>query len=406
MVAAFGDAGHAFPAIALARELHARGHRVLVETWAQWRQAVEAEGLEFTAAQEYVVYPPPGPDSSDGRTAADAARALARLMDEFKPDLVVSDILTLAPALAAEVAGVRRATLIPHLYPVQEPGMPLWSLGFRPPRGRLGRAAWRLPLPLIWAGLRQGRDELNVTRVRLGLAPLDRFHGGISERLAIVATFPQLEYPREWPAHVQVTGPLFFELPSEDVELPAGEGPLVLVAPSTVQDPECTLLRAALDGLAEAPVRVLATTNRHRPAEPIRVPANAVLHPWLSYRQAMEVADVAISHGGHGTLARALDAGVPVLASPALGDMAENGARVSWAGCGLMVPRRLLSPGSIRTAVRELLADRRYAVRAAEIGAWSAANQGAARAADLVEQAAGGETERAGSRRPSSASVL
>src|SRR5687767_12917618 len=117
IVAAFGDPGHAFPAIALARELHRRGHEVLIESWDNWREAIEGEGLAFTAAQEYVVYPPPGPDTPDGQTAADAARALAGLMEEFEPDLVVSDILTLAPTLAAEVAGVPHATLIPHVFP-------------------------------------------------------------------------------------------------------------------------------------------------------------------------------------------------------------------------------------------------------------------------------------------------
>ena len=53
LVAAFGDAGHAFPAIALARALRRRGHAVLVETWERWREAVEAQGIEFTAAEEY-----------------------------------------------------------------------------------------------------------------------------------------------------------------------------------------------------------------------------------------------------------------------------------------------------------------------------------------------------------------
>ncbi len=400
IVAAFGDPGHAFPAIALASELRRRGHEVLVETWDQWREAVEAEGLGFTAAEEYTVYPPPGPDTADGRTAAEAARALARLMEGFEPDLVVSDILTLAPTLAAEVAGIPRATLIPHLYPVQEVGMPLWSLGFGPPRTRLGRLAWRAPLPLLHAGLRRGRDELNVTRERLGLPAQDRFHGGTSETLAIVATFPQLEYPRDWPAHVHVTGPLFFELPYEEVALPPGDGPIVLVAPSTSQDPTCELLRAALEGLAGEPVRVLATTNRHRPAEPIQVPDNAVLHPWISYSQAMAVADLAICHGGHGTVARALDAGVPLLVSPAVGDMAENGARVAWSGSGLMVPHRLLSPRSIRTATRRLLSDIAYRERAAELAQWSAQHDGAAAAADLVEQMARSETSRLAPTRP------
>src|SRR5512134_1247171 len=40
MVAAFGDAGHAFPAIGLARRLASRGHEVIVETWEKWRDPV------------------------------------------------------------------------------------------------------------------------------------------------------------------------------------------------------------------------------------------------------------------------------------------------------------------------------------------------------------------------------
>src|SRR5215216_1434567 len=289
VVAAFGDPGHAFPAIALARELGRRGHEVLVETWERWRKPVEAEGMGFTAAQEYTVYPPPGPDTPDGQTAAAAARALARLMEEFEPDLVVSDILTLAPTLAAEVAGVPHATLIPHVYPVHEPGMPLYSLGMRPPRTPLGRLGWRATGQLLAMGLRQGRDELNETR-----------------------------------------GPLFFELPGEKIALPEGEGPLVLLAPSTSQDPECELLRVALHALAEEPVRVLATTNRHRPERPIEVPGNAELVDWVLYSQVMPAADVVICHGGHGTVARALAAGKPLLICPSGGDMGENAARVAW----------------------------------------------------------------------------
>ncbi len=394
LVAAFGDPGHAFPAIALARELGRRGHEVLVETWERWREAVEGEGLAFTGAQEYTVYPPPGPDTPDGQTAAAAARALARLMEEFEPDLVVSDILTLAPTLAAEVAGVPHATLIPHVYPVQQPGMPMYSLGLRPPRTALGRLAWRATDPLLAMGLRRGRDELNETRARLGLGPIERFHGGISELLAIVGTFPQLEYPREWPAHVHVTGPLFFELPGEEIELPEGDGPLVLIAPSTSQDPECELLRVALEGLADEPVRVLATTNRHRPERPIEVPGNAVLVDWMLYSQAMPAADVVICHGGHGTVARSLAAGTPLLVCPSVGDMGENAARVAWSGAGLSVPRRLLSPRSIRLATRRLLGEERFAARAREIAAWSEAHDGAAAAADLVEEAARNATSR------------
>jgi UDP:flavonoid glycosyltransferase YjiC (YdhE family) len=394
LVAAFGDPGHAFPAIALARELARRGHEVLVETWERWREPVEAEGLGFTGAQEYTVYPPPGPDTPDGQTAAAAATALARLMEGFEPDLVVSDILTLAPTLAAEVADVPHATLIPHVYPVQQPGMPLYSLGLRPPRTAVGRLGWRATGPLLGMGLRRGRDELNETRARLGLGPVERFHGGISELLAIVATFPQLEYPREWPPHVRVSGPLFFELPGEEIAIPQGDEPLVVIAPSTAQDPECELLRVALDGLADEPVRVLATTNRHRPERPIEVPANAELVDWLLYSQAMPAADLVICHGGHGTVATALAAGKPLLVCPSVGDMGENAARVAWSGTGLSVPRRLLSRPGVRLATRRLLKEERFRVMAKEVADWSTAHDAGSAAALLVEEAARNATSR------------
>jgi UDP:flavonoid glycosyltransferase YjiC (YdhE family) len=225
---------------------------------------------------------------------------------------------------------------------------------------------------------------------------VERFHGGISEGLALVATFSQLEYPRLWPEHVHVTGPMLFELPYPDVELPRGEAPLVLVAPSTAQDPEARLVRTSLEALAREPVRVVATLNRMRPARRIDVPANAVLVDWLSYSQVMPQADVVICHGGHGTVARALAEGVPVLISPALGDMAENGARVAWADAGLMLPGRWLRPEPLRWAVRRILGDPRFTERAAAIAAWSRSNDGAARGAELVEQLATSAAQAAG----------
>jgi UDP:flavonoid glycosyltransferase YjiC (YdhE family) len=78
-----------------------------------------------------------------------------------------------------------------------------------------------------------------------------------------------------------------------------------------------------------------------------------------------------------------------VLVSPRAGDQAENGARVTWAGAGLMVPQRLLRAGSLRWATRELLGGPRYAAKAWELAAWSRANDGAGAGADHLERYAG-----------------
>ena len=199
---------------------------------------------------------------------------------------------------------------------------------------------------------------------------MERFHGGISPDLALVATFPQLEYPRRWPAGVEVTGPMAFELPHPDIELPPGDEPLVLVAPSTAHDSENHLVRTALAALADEPVRVVATTNRVVPQRPIEVPANAILVDWLSYSQLMPAASLVISHGGHGTVARALGAGTPVLISPFTGDMSETAMRVAWAGAGLSLPWRLCRPAPLRWAARRILGDGSFAAAPAKIAAW------------------------------------
>ena len=165
------------------------------------------------------MFPPPDPDSAEGEHAAEAARALLPLLEEMRPHVVVSDILTLAPSLAAEKAGVPLATLIPHMYPVVEPGLPFFAIGLKPPRTPLGRAVWRTGQRALNIGLEHGRRDLNRQRERLDLPPVERFHGGISTELALVGTFPQLEYPRQWPAGVEITGPMSFEIPHPDIQL-------------------------------------------------------------------------------------------------------------------------------------------------------------------------------------------
>lgn len=340
----------------------------------------------FAAAPEYDVFPTRDRPLKPYAAAVRAAGETRKLVREFHPDVVVVDILTVAATLAAELERRDWVTLIPHPLPTRERGAPPFSIGARLPRTAVGRGLWSMLDPLVRIGERRGRDELNGARGRVGLPPLSHLHGGISRRLALVATFPQLEYPRSpWPPWARVTGPLLWERPYGDTEAPPGEEPLVLVAPSTSQDPEQSMLTAALEGLAGEPVRVLATTNRRPPRTPIRVPANARLVDWVSYAREMPRCAAVVCHAGHGTLARALSCGVPVVACPAAGDMAENAARVAWAGAGVSLPRRLVTPPGVRLAVRRLLGDERYTRRARELGEWAGANRGTVRAAEAVE---------------------
>jgi len=358
LLAAFGDPGHAFPMIALGKQLHTAGHTVTLETWSKWQEYVESEGLEFQPALE--ISPLDGDTVKPYQAVVKAAEHTRPTVKNFKPDVVVHDILTLAPALAAELEGVPTATLIPHLYPALEQGMPPFSSGARAPITAVGRRLWQSVQSITDRGLKQGRAELNGTRRRLNLAPLKHFHGGLSQSLVMVATLPELEYPRKWPEHVHVTGPLIWEPPTDTVEVPKGDGPLVLIAPSTSQDPDGKLLQSATKGLAKLPVRVLVTLNGHPPPSNFKPASNTTVVDWLSYTQIMPECELVICHAGHGTLVRALTAGCSVIACPVAGDMNENAARLDWAGLGLRIPNKLLTPRSVEAATRTVLSDDSY----------------------------------------------
>ena len=385
LLGAFGDPGHAFPMLALGEELVARGHAVALQTWRRWEEPAVAAGMTFAAAPEYQVFPTRERPLKPYEAAVRAATETQPVVRDFAPDIAVADILTPAPALAAELAGVPVATLVPHLHPHLPPGFPPYAIGARLPRTAAGRTLWRATDRLVAIGLEQGRRELNECRARLGLGPLPWVHTGLSRSLTLVATLPQLEYPRDWPAWLRIVGPLMWEPPGERVDPPAGDGPVVLVAPSTAQDPEHRLLRAALAGLADEPVRVIATSNGRDPSPPVAAPGNAVLVPWLSYAQTMPACDLVVAHGGHGTLMRALACGCPVVLSPAGGDMAENAARVDRARLGVRLPRRLCTPAGVRLAVRRALRRPGIAPSVRRVAAWIAAHDGRARAAAELE---------------------
>ena len=382
---AFGDPGHAFPMIALGAALVERGHTVAMDTWQKWREPVEAAGMTFTPAPEYQVFPTREKPLKPYAAAVRAAQQIRPFVHDFAADVAVADILTPGPALAAELEGVPLATLVPHVYPFVPPGHPVYSIGARIPRTPLGAALWtRASRRFVAPSLEEGRAQYNETRRRLGLDPLPWVHTALSRELTMVGTLPHLEYPRRWERWVRVVGPLQWEPPGERVEPPPGRGPVVLIAPSTSQDPEQVLLRAALEGLADAPVRVIASSNGRAPADPIPVPANAVLVPWLSYAKTMPLCDVVVLHGGHGTLVRALAAGCSVVVCPVAGDMNENAARVAWAGVGTRLPQRWLGARSLRLAVQGALRPPVRA-RAAAVARWAAAHDGAQTAALELE---------------------
>jgi UDP:flavonoid glycosyltransferase YjiC (YdhE family) len=108
--------------LALGEALAARGHAVALQTWRRWSPDVAAAGMTFLAAPEYQVFPTRERPLKPYAAAVRAARETRPAVRAFGPDVAVSDILTPAPALAAELEGVPVATLVPHVHPHLPPG--------------------------------------------------------------------------------------------------------------------------------------------------------------------------------------------------------------------------------------------------------------------------------------------
>jgi MGT family glycosyltransferase len=383
LLVSIGEPGHAFPTIAIAEQLVRRGAEVGVHTWFRWQEHIEDVGAQFFRAPKFEV--------ADGESVPDvheaaalATEQLREVVEDWRPDIVVGDVLTLASSLTAELCGVPFVTSVPHFWHATGGDAVPFGSGWAPAEGRIAKAIFRRMHKLEQAGLDYGRDELNETRARVGLPAIDRHHGALSSELVLVGTFPQLEPPRRWPKHVKVIGPVMWEPPPELIELPGGSDPLVVVAPSTAQDLDHTMLRSAVDGLKGLPIRVIGAKNGREPAEALSPGANTTVIDWAPYSQLFPEAAVVVCHGGHGTIMRALTSGAPVVVVPASGDQYENAARVRWAKVGVSVPNKFINGRTIAAAVEKVLADPSYAERTTDLKNWAAEHDAANTAADEI----------------------
>ncbi|NLV80019.1 MAG: glycosyl transferase [Rhodococcus sp.] len=365
-VVAGPEAGHAFPAIELARRLAAAGHEPVVFTGERWL-GVDVPGV--TVAELKGLAPRPGDDDADAGAkiharAAHIATAMLPDLSALLPDIVVSDVITAGGGLAAERLGIPWVELAPHPLYLPSRGLPPIGSGLAPGvglRGRMRDAALRAATS---RSLRQGTRERAAARVGMGLPARDP---GPCARL--VATLPALEVPRpDWPAGAHVVGPLHWEPTDEILRPPPGDGSLVMVAPSTAVTGVGGMLGAVCDGLTGTGVRVAATMLD---ASDVPLPEWAVAG---TGRQdvLLEHADVVVCGGGHGMLSKALCAGVPVVVVPGGGDQWELANRVQRQGSGVLV--RPLDARAVRAAVERVLGDeahgeaaRRAAASAAQV---------------------------------------
>ncbi len=366
-VVAGPEAGHAFPAIALCLRLLAAGDDPVLLTGVEWIPTAQAAGIE---AIELRGLDPEDSDDADDAGAKIHQRA-ARMavlnrpaLQGLRPDLVVSDVITVCGGMAAELMGVPWVELSPHPLYLPSKGLPPIGTGLAPGTGVAGRLRDAGLRAMTARSIRAGDRQRAAARAGIGLFATDP-----GPRRRLIATLPALEVARpDWPAEAVVVGPLHFEPSADVVEVPPGEGPVIVVAPSTAITGAPGLAECALEHLI--PGRTLPAGSRvvvsRLGGDDVEVP------PWATVGRVrqdelLQVADVVVCGGGHGMLSKTLLAGVPMVVVPGGGDQWELANRVARQGSARLV--RPLTGEALAAAVGEVLSDpdyRREARRAGE----------------------------------------
>jgi len=386
--------GNVPPALEAVRKLVARGHRVRVMSEECNRRESEAAGVSFSAWRRAPNRKDRSPESQTFRDWAAAtpqegllsvirdiwcgpALAYAQdILEELRrepADLVVTCEALFGVMAGCESVGQRFALLSPNISLAPLPGIPPLGPGLPPARNQEERAMHAEITRAAIGMFDSGLPALNAARSALGLQPLehllDQFRAATVELLATSRAFDFSS--NGLPDHVRYVGPQLADphwaQPWTSPWPKSDPRPLVTVGFSTTFQNHVGVLQNVIDAFAPLPARVLVTLGGSVKPGELRASENCVLVESAPHSIVMREAAVVVTHGGHGTIMRALVSRVPMLVIPHGRDQNDNAVRITERGAGLS-----LMPGAslevIRGAGERLLSDASFRAAAKRLG--------------------------------------
>jgi UDP:flavonoid glycosyltransferase YjiC (YdhE family) len=410
--ATFGSLGDLHPYIAIGRELRRRGHRPAVASFPEFRENVEAAGVEFA------------PMRPDMARFGDKAALVERLVDPWRgPELLIRDMfmpylresyedlstacrgadllvthpLAFAGLLLAErehlrwvSSGLSPMTMYSAFDPPLFPAAP-WLMWSR----KLGVAAYRCFFRIPRALVRRWEQPLHAFRAELGLPPtaaIAEFEGQFSPALHLALFSAVLAAPQpDWPANTVVCGFPRYDGPPPDARtqaeleafLGAGEPPVVFGLGSSAVMVAGEFWRAAIKAAGALKRRAILLTGT--PREGLgAVPATVKVFDYLPYSAVFPRAAAVVHSGGVGTLAQALAAGRPQLIVPLAFDQPDNARRAAALGVARTVPFREADGDRMARELSLLFGSRDCVTRAHAVGEAVRVEDGAAAACDAL----------------------
>lgn len=403
-----GSRGDVQPFLALGARLRAAGHDVTLATHQEWAARIRAAGLGFArveGAPHRFMYDARGqrwmragarPLDFLRRVFPLMLRLLREQLDDAESACTGAEALVFTP-LAMAGYHMAEKLAIPCCGASLQPVSPTRS--FPSPVLPLGISFGPLNLlshVMVDRGYAEAwRGETNRwRRERLGLPPLpfgfsySRFGG---EQLPLVYGFSPTVVPRpsDWSDRLQVAGYWFLDTPCDWKPpdaltdfLAAGPPPVYVGLGSTVVQEATTIAHIVRQALARAGQRGILTGSLAQAADSLASSSVFAIdeapHDWLLPR----VAAVA-HHGGAGTTAAGLRAGLPTLIIPLIADQYFWGERVRALGAGpAPIPFARLTVERLASAIACCVTDSAMRERAAAIGRRIRREDGAGRAVE------------------------
>jgi rhamnosyltransferase subunit B len=403
-----GSHGDVHPFIGLGIALRARGHQVKIAVNGHFESLAKQAGLEYIEMGSDETYRKIAqhPDIFKGMRGS---LALGRFVGEsIRPQyeiilphikanrtVVVASTLALGARIAREKMDFPLATV--HLSPsvfrsIEDPAV----MAGGPPR-MAPKFIHRL---MRWIGDRFIVDPtvgppLNALRKELGLSPVKNiFRDYWHSPDCVLGMFPDwyAHAQTDWPPQTKLTGfPLYDESGINDL-LPEvaqflGEGePPVVFTPGTAMWQGKQFFRASIEACRRIHRRGILLT-RHAEQIPKNLPDGIIHVPYVPFSQLLPHAAALVHHGGIGTSAQAMKAGVRQLVIPMAHDQFDNAARLKRLGVARVIPHKQYTA---RKAARELrkLISREYGIRCHWVREWFRNERPLDETCKLIEQLA------------------
>lgn len=395
LIPTIGTRGDVQPYIALASGLIELGHEVTIATHPIQRALVESYHVPFA---------PIGPDIDLGYETAMIHENAWHWMIGFwrvmkfsfaMLEKAHSDILSLSQNIDLMIvshtgAGSIEAdklrlpavsvTLFPQAIPVDDPDQSIFLRAI----GKLAGAGMGLLM----------EQPLNKFRKQVGVKPMGA-EGITSSILNLIPISAHISPPDpRWEPRHRVTGYWFARQPQEWRVSPAlesfiesGQPPVVISLGAMAASGEDAneAAQITVEAIRRAKVRAVIQGWR-KPLQHIKLPETitkigSVPHEWLLARSA-----AIVHHGGFGTTAAGLRAGIPSLAIPHIIDQFMWGQKIKELGVGPRpIPRKKLSAQTLAEALRQLVNDETISHKAQSIGEKIRAEDGVRNACTLIE---------------------